>query len=82
MGVQHTVARHWASPRGSAEFATQVKGVGSPSSLVTWLSELQGDPRGPPCGFTGDRERWLEGKSATAYGSPDPPRLVREALCF
>jgi hypothetical protein len=25
--VQHTVARHWASPRESAEFPTGVKGV-------------------------------------------------------
>lgn len=26
-GVQHTVARHWASPRESAEFPTSVKEV-------------------------------------------------------
>jgi hypothetical protein len=26
-GVQHTVARHWVSPRESAEFPTGVKGV-------------------------------------------------------
>jgi hypothetical protein len=39
------------------------------------LTEWPADPRGPPRGVAGDRERGSAGESATAEGAPDPPGL-------